>query len=87
MKKTNGPNPQPPPESPALVAATAAVRETRRALNQALEAIDYTGNDGTYRTQKENFLFQAEQAAKLPALAAAYAAAWGEYLKARGIEK
>jgi len=81
MKKpTRATNPQQPPESPALVAATAAVRETRRALNQALDNIDYAWKSKITPTE------QTEQAAKLPALAAAYAAAWENYLKERGIQ-
>jgi hypothetical protein len=81
MKKTNGPNPQQPPESPALVAATAAVRETRRALHLVLDNIDYAWKTKITPTE------QATEAAKLPALAAAYAAAWENYLTVRGIEK
>jgi hypothetical protein len=89
MKKTNATTPQQPPESPALVAATAAVRETRLALNQIIDRIDYASqkySDGTPKDETETVLYQAEQAAKLPALAAAYAEAWENYLKARGIQ-
>jgi hypothetical protein len=89
MKKTNATTPQQPPESPALVAATAAVRETRRALMQVIDTIDYAGqnySDGTKKNVTETASYQGAQAAKLQALAAAYAEAWENYLKARGIK-
>ena len=87
MKKQTR-NIQPQPISPELHAAIMAVRYARRALNAILDNIDYAGwstLSGPKLGEVEQGIYQAAEAAQLPAQAAAYAAAWENYLKARGI--